>query len=101
MESIYLWPDQPALSLLVIYAVSVVVLWTAREPMLRLLAGLGKSLAEGFEAIARRSRTSAEELRERTRAALLAAGSLEVQGKLEGEFQRIDASFSERLGHYS
>jgi hypothetical protein len=69
--------------------------------MLRLLRGLGESLAEGFEAIARRSRTSAEELRERTRAALLAAGSLEIQGKLEGEFQRIDASFSERLGHYS
>jgi hypothetical protein len=101
MESIYLWPDQPALSLLVIYAVSVVALWAAREPMLRLLRGLGESLAEGFEAIAQRSRTSADELRERTRAALLASGSLEVQGKLEGEFQRIDASFSERLGHYS
>jgi hypothetical protein len=101
MESIYLWPDQPALSLLVIYVVTVVALWAAREPMLRLLGGLGRSVEEGFGAIARRSRNAADELRERSRAALLAAGSLEVQGKLEGEFQRIDASFSERLGHYS
>jgi len=101
MQSIYLWPDQPALSLLVIYVVSVIVLWAARAPMLRLLAGLGTSLQEGFEAIARWSRSAADELRERTRAALLAAGKLEIQGKLEGEFHRIDASFSERLGHYS
>ena len=101
MDSILLWPDQPVLSLLVLWLVSAVALWAAREPMLQLFERLGKHLEEALVAAGRWCKASAEELRKRSRASLLAAGGLELQGKLEKEFQRIDAGFSERLGHYS
>lgn len=101
MDTIYLWPDQPALSLLVLWLVSAVALWAAREPMLQVFERLGKNLEESLEAAGRWCKASAEELRKRSRAALLAAGGLELQSKLEKEFQRIEQGFSERLGQYS
>jgi hypothetical protein len=101
MEALYPWPEQPALSLLLLYCVSVVFLWAAREPMLKLLRGFGDFVAEGCAGLAASCRTSAQELRKRSRAALLAAGKLEAQGKLEREFARIDATFSEKLGDYA
>jgi hypothetical protein len=101
MEAIQLWPGQPVLSLVVLWLVSALALWVAREPMLQLFERLGKHLEESFEAAGRWCKTSAEELRKRSRAALLAAGGLELQSKLEKEFHRIDQGFSERLGQYS
>jgi hypothetical protein len=101
MESILLWPEQPALSILVLWLVSAVALWAAREPMLQLFERLGKNLEEALEAGGRWCKAAAEELRKRSRAALLAAGGLELQSKLEKEFQRIESGFSERLGQYS
>ena len=41
METIYLWPDQPALSILVLWLISTIVLWAARTPVLQLLGELG------------------------------------------------------------
>ena len=82
MEALYIWPHQPALSLLALWAISVVILWTAREPMLRLLASLGTNAEKGFSAAAVWCKTAADELRERARATLLAAGEIELQGKL-------------------
>jgi hypothetical protein len=101
MQSIYFWPDQPALSLLALWLVSAVALWAAREPMLRLLKGLGTHLEGALEALTRGCKRAADELRKRNRAALLAAGGLELQAKLEREFHRIESSFSERLTEYS
>jgi len=101
METIYLWPDNPALSLFVLWIASVIFLWAAREPMLQMLKGLGKSLEEGFRTLAERCKVSAESVRERNRASLLAAGVIEMQGKLDREFQRVDSGFSEHLGQYA
>lgn len=101
MDALYLWPESPALSLLVLYAVSAVLLWAAREPMLQLLRGLGRGLEQGFAALAESCRRSAAEMRTHAREALLADGKLELQGKLEREFRRIDAGFSEGLREYS
>jgi hypothetical protein len=69
--------------------------------MLQLFERLGKHLGESFEAAGGRCKASAEDLRRRSRAGLLAAGGLELQSKLEKEFHRIDQGFSERLGQYS
>ena len=44
---------------------------------------------------------AAQELRKRSRAALLAAARVETQGKLERELQKVDSSFSDQLGEYS
>ncbi|MEX2206325.1 MAG: hypothetical protein WEF50_08880 [Myxococcota bacterium] len=101
MKALLLWPDHVALSLGVLWIVSVVFLWAAREPMLALLRGLGQFLGDGCDALARGCDQAAQQLRNRSRAALLAAGRLEAQGRLGREIQRIDATFSERLGQYS
>jgi hypothetical protein len=101
METVYLWPDRPALSLLVLWAISAFALWTAREAMFELIERLGKNLVELCEAGGRWCKASAEALYERSRTALLAAGGLDLQTKLEQEFHRIESGFSERLGQYS
>ncbi len=53
METVYLWPDRPALSLLALWGISVVVLWTARAPMFELIERLAKSLEEALAAAGR------------------------------------------------
>ncbi|UCE87624.1 MAG: hypothetical protein JSU66_07920 [Deltaproteobacteria bacterium] len=101
METVYLWPGNPALSILVLWLVSAIFLWAAREPMLQLVRGLAGGCEEGFRAIANRCASLAEEVRSRSRAALLAAGSLESQSKLERELHRLDGTFSGKLGQYA
>jgi hypothetical protein len=101
MESIYLWPDNPALSLLVIFALSMVFLWAARDPMLKVLRGLGANLEGGLRAVSRWCTASAEALQTRSRETLLAAAELELHGKVERELTRIDTAFSEKVGQYS
>jgi hypothetical protein len=101
MDTLLLWPGQPVLSLFVLWLLSALVLWFAREPMRELFERLGSHLGESLEAAGGRCKTAAEELRKRSQASLLAAGKLELQSKLEKEFHRIDEGFSERLGQYS
>src|SRR4029453_13413261 len=101
MKSLYLWPDHAPLSLAVLWRASVVFLWAAREPMLALLRSLGQFAREGCEGLARSCESAAQELRVRARAALLAGGKLEAQGRLGREISRVDSAFSERLGQYS
>ena len=101
METIYLWPDRPALSLLAFWGFTAIVLWAARDAMRELFERASKSLEEAFGGVGRWCQASAEALHERAREAQLAAGGLELQGKLEKEFPRIELAFSERLGQYS
>ena len=101
MKSLYLWPDHTALSLAVLWVASVVFLWAAREPMLALLRSLGQHVAEGCNGLARGCDAAAQKLRVRAHGALLAAGTLEAQGRLGREISRVDSAFSERLGQYS
>jgi hypothetical protein len=101
MDSIYLWPDNPAMSLLVIFALSMLFLWAARDPMLQVLRGLGKNLETGFRSIAHWCASTAEALQTRSRETLLASAELELHSKVEGELNRIDAAFSEKVGQYS
>jgi hypothetical protein len=101
MDAVYLWPDRPGLSLLALWGISVVVLWTARDAMFELIERLGKNLEELLVAGGRWCVSVAETLRQGARRVLLAAGGLDLQEKLEAEFGRIEDGFSERLGQYS
>ncbi len=101
MAAFYLWPDNPALSLLVVWLVSAVFLWAAREPMLALLRGLGRSAESGLRAAADWCGSTAQALARRSRETLVADGRLELERKLSRELQRVDAAFSEKLGQYS
>src|SRR5262249_22048727 len=101
MKSLYLWPEQTARSLAVLWVASVVFLGAAREPMLALLRSLGQHVAEACNGLARSCDSAAQKLRTRAHGALLAAGKLEAQGRLGREISRVDSAFSERLGQYS
>jgi len=101
MESLFFWPEHRALSLLVLWLASSLFLWAARAPMLVTFTRLGESLQQAFESVARRCREMGTSLRERSRESLLAAGTLELQGKLDREFHRIDHGFSHKLEQYA
>jgi hypothetical protein len=101
MDWLFLWPDRPALSIFVLWLGSMLFLWAARAPMLQMFRGLGDALNSGFESVSKKCRALAEAVQERSRESLLAAGTLELQGKLDREFHRIDQGFSHKLEKYS
>jgi hypothetical protein len=101
MEALYLWPDQPALSILLLWVGSTLFLWAARIPMLQMLRGLGDALDQAFSSLATHCARIAAQVRERSEEALLASGTLELQGKLDREFHRIDQGFSQKLEKYA
>ena len=101
MGFMYFWPERPGLSISALVILGMLVLWAAREPMQQLLRSLGQNLDEGLAAAAKWCKSSAEELRKRARTTLHATGALDLRGKLEREFHRIDAGFGERLKQYS
>jgi hypothetical protein len=101
MESLYLWPDQPGFSVLLLWIGSTLFLWAARAAMLQMLHGLGDALQNGFSSLALRCTAVAAKIRDRSQEALLAAGTLELQGKLDREFHRIDQGFTQKLEKYA
>jgi hypothetical protein len=101
MESMYLWPQNPALSLLLLWVLATLFLWAAREPMLQVLRGVFRSLESGLAGIAQWCRGAAERQERRSREALLAAGEIELRARMERELHRVDSTFSEKLGQYS
>lgn len=101
MESMYIWPQNPAVSLLLLWVLSMLFLWAAREPMLQVLRGIFRGLESGLSGVAQWCRAAAERQEERCRDALLAAGEVELRARMERELHRVDASFSAKLGQYS
>jgi len=100
MSSLYLWPDSPGLSLLVLYTCSTLFLWAARTPIQGLISSLSALWGEACTGLARWADASAERTRHQVRASLLAAGQMDARGKLEREFQHVDLTFAERVGQY-
>jgi hypothetical protein len=62
MESLYFWPENPAASITVLILLSMVFLWAARDPMIKMLRNLGSALESGFSAVSKWSATTAESL---------------------------------------
>ena len=62
MDALYLWPNQPALSLFVLWLASMIFLWAAREPMLSLVKSFGGLLVDGFRGISQWTESTAKEL---------------------------------------
>ena len=48
MQSLYLWPDNPILSIFVLWLGSAIFLWAARTHVLKLMAQLGTELGGGI-----------------------------------------------------
>ena len=100
MDWILFWPESPMLSLAVLWIVTVVLFWAARSAMLDVFERLGAGAREGLGALADGFAQAAENLRLRSRQALLAAGTLDLHRKLDREFHGIDKGFADKLEQY-
>lgn len=100
MDWLLLWPERPTLSLIALWVITVVLFWAARTPMLEVFDRLKQGIDEGLGALAEWCANAADELRQRARQSLLAAGTLDIHRKLDREFHGIDKGFAEKLEQY-
>ena len=98
MQALYLWPDSPLLSLSCCGSASVVFLWAAREPMARLLAGLGSFVGDGCQGLAQWCRDAAQELRKRAARRCWRPRASRPRASSSASSRRWTSSFAEKLG---
>src|SRR5688572_10996502 len=99
-QSWMLWPDNPALSILALAIVALVFLYAARRPVHELLRALGALMGGPLRLGARWLVTTAEQMKSRNRAVLLAHGKHEVGQRIEREFERLGAVVRRDLQGY-
>jgi uncharacterized protein YukE len=95
-----LWPDSPALSIFVLALVGMVFLYAARRPVHELLRAVGALLGGPLRIGARWLVATAQEMKERNKAVLLAHGKHEVGQRIEREFERLGAVVRRELQGY-
>jgi len=95
-----LWPDSPALSIFVVALVAMVFLYAARKPMHELLHALGGLIGGPLRLAARWLVKTAEEMKTRNKAVLLAHGRQEAGQRIEREFERLGAVVRRDLQGY-
>jgi len=100
MDSLYLWPANPAASLLALAIVAQVFLYAARHPMHRAFSALGRLLAGGFRVGARFCRSVSTAIAQRDREMLAEAGKGDAEARIAREFRRIEGTYSKELARY-
>ena len=99
-QSLMLWPDSPALSMLVLVLVAMAFLYAARKPVHELLRALGALIGGPLRLGARWLVATAVEMKQRNKAVLLAHGRQEASGRIEREFERVAALVTRDLQGY-
>ena len=84
-----IWPDNAALSILVLALIAMVALYAARAPMHALLRSASQTIGAPLRLGARWLFGVAAELRARNKAVLLAQGRRETGQRIEREFERL------------
>jgi hypothetical protein len=100
MEGLYLWPDNPGPSILVLIVVAVIFMYFAREPIQRVLKTLAQGLSGGLHLIAGWCNETAERLQSRSRELLLEAGRDSQEQRIEQEFRRLESNYGRDLAEY-
>src|ERR671919_2371701 len=100
LQSWILWPDNPALSVFVLAVMALVFLYAARKPVHELLRAAGALLGGPLRLGARWLVTTAQQMKERNRAVLLAHGKHETGSRIEREFERLGAVVKRDLQGY-
>jgi hypothetical protein len=95
-----LFPDNPALSALVLALIAIPFLYAARHPMHGLIQSLTRAAGDGLRLGGRWFERGARELRARNKTVLLARGREEVRQEIEREFDRLTAQVQRDLGGY-
>ena len=95
-----IWPENPALSILVLALLGMVFLYAARRPMHDLLHAVGGLMGAPLRVGARWLAAVANAMRQRNKAVLLAHGRQEVGNRIEREFERMAATVRRDLQGY-
>ncbi|HEX2333241.1 MAG TPA: hypothetical protein VHI32_08720 [Burkholderiales bacterium] len=95
-----IWPDNPALSIFVVALLAMVFLYAARKPVHELLQALGALIGGPLRLAARWLVATAEEMKQRNKAVLLAHGRQEAGQRIEREFERLGAMVQRDLQGY-
>jgi len=95
-----IWPENPALSILVLAVLGMVFLYAARRPMHELLHAVGGLIGAPLRVGARWLAATANTMRQRNKAVLLAHGKQEVGNRIEREFERLAATVKRDLQGY-
>lgn len=99
-EAVFIWPERPALSLLVLFIVAIPFLYVAREPVHMLIARLARTISNPLRLVARWLSDTALKLRARNREVLFAHGSRELRLTIEREFERVTTLVQRDLEGY-
>lgn len=94
------WPDNFAVSALVLAVIAMGFLYAARVPMHALIRSLGHALSGPLRLGARWLAAAAAEIHQRNKAVLLAQGRQEVGHRIEREFERLGALVTRDLQGY-
>jgi hypothetical protein len=100
VQSWMLWPDNPALSVLVLALALMLFLYAARKPVHELLRALGGLIGAPLRLAARWLVSAAEAMKQRNRAVLLAYGRQETGQRIEREFEHLGALVRRELQGY-
>jgi hypothetical protein len=95
-----IWPDNPALSAVVLFVVAVPFLYAARKPLEGLIRAVTRALSNPLRLAARWLSAGAVELRARNRVVLLAHGREEAMKSVAREFERVSAVVQRDLQGY-
>jgi hypothetical protein len=100
MESLYLWQDNPGLSILVLVVAAVIFMYFSREPFQRVLKTLAQGLSGGLHLVAEWCNKTAERVQARSHELLLEAGRDSQELQIEQEFRRLESNYTRDLAGY-
>lgn len=94
------WPDNVALSVLILGVAAMAFLYAARKPMHELIRSLGGAVGGPLRIAARWLSAAASEINQRNKAVLLAHGRQETGQRVEREFERLGVMVTRELQGY-
>jgi hypothetical protein len=94
------WPENFAVSVLVLALVAMVFMYAARAPMHGLLRSVGHTLCGPLRMAARWLLAAANDVQQRNKQVLLAHGKQEVGARVEREFERLGVIVQRDLQGY-
>jgi len=100
LESLFIWPDRPLPSILVLLVLLMPFLYAARDPMHALLKSMCRAIANPLRLGARWLADAGLRLRNRNREVLFAHGSHEVKLAIEREFEHVTTLVQRDLEGY-
>jgi hypothetical protein len=99
-SALLIWPDNPAMSLLVLLFLLVLVMYGARAPAHRVIHGFARAITQACKLTSEAITAVQARLAERNREVLLSAGLEDTEHQIEQEFYRIAASVDRDLSAY-